>query len=378
MTKNPRYGIKDIAIAIALLALLLLLAQLFMQPARPARDLVFGELGRVHSALTNLTESSSESPIAVATNHSAAPPPSAALPVAESNRNPSLTTPIQLTNDAMADAVAAAIAAPTIVNNQNLPSLTPPPEARPVITASVPPPPPARIPSKPPPPYTPAPGPEPDSKPSTADLLATVKGDAPAPLENRPTSTEALLGLGTGKTTAATASVLPGRPLPVMAGETNVSFLVDQSLSMKRNGKTSRARSELLSALETLGAAKTFYVLFFHSGGYEGMPGLGPVPATPDNIRAMTNWLFSVGHRFGSDPVKAMRRALSIVPPPDTVWLISDGEFSKTAVQTIRDANETVHAHINTVALYSADGEQVMRQIADENGGICRFISPPP
>jgi hypothetical protein len=397
VTKNSRYGIKDIAIAVAILALLLLLAQLFLKPTQPARDLVFGDLGRVHSALTNLTESTSEFPIAAPTNNSPPPPPTAALPLTESNGNTALTPATQPTNNAMAGAVAAAMAAPPLVRSQlspslvsapqPLPSLTPTPEERPVITASAPPPP-APNPSRPPAPYTPPPTPEPDTKQSTADLLAATKSDAPAPLENGPTSTAALLGVDSDKaadiggasttTTAATPSELPGRSLPGMTSETNVSFVVDQSLSMKKNGKTSRARSELLKTLETMGPPKTFYVLFFHSGGYEGMPGLGPVPATPDNIRAMTNWLFSVGHRFGSDPAKAMRRALGMVPAPDTVWLISDGEFPKTAAQTIREANETVNAHINTVALYSSEGQEVMRQIADENRGICRFIAPPP
>jgi hypothetical protein len=401
VTKNFRYGIKDIAITVAILALLLLLAQLFLQPSGRARDLVFGDLGRVHSALTNLTESTSESPIVAPTNNSPAAPPTAALPLTESNASTALTPTTQPTNNAMAAAVAAAMAAPPLITTQlspslvsapqPLPSFTPPPDARPVITASVPPPPPppaAPNPSRPPVPYTPPPTPEPDSKTSTADLLAAIKGDAPAPLDRGPTSTTALLGVDSDKpavipvasntTTVATPSEMPGRSLPAMTSETNVSFVVDQSLSMRKNGKTGRARSELLKTLETMGPAQTFYVLFFHSGGYEGMPGLGPMPATPDNIRAMTNWLFSVGHRFGSDPAKAMRRALGVVPAPDTVWLISDGEFSKTAVQTIREANETVNAHINTVALYSTEGQQVMRQIADENRGICRFIAPPP
>jgi hypothetical protein len=159
---------------------------------------------------------------------------------------------------------------------------------------------------------------------------------------------------------------------------TNVSFVIDHSLSMKNNGKSVRARTELLKTLETMGAAKTFYVLFFHSGGYEGMPGLGPMPATPENIHAITNWLFTVGHRFGSDPTKGMSRALEMLPAPDTVWLLSDGKFSKSAVQAIHQANLPVKAHINTVALYSAEGEEVMREIADDNHGSYRFIAPPP
>jgi hypothetical protein len=389
MAKNSRFGIKDVAIVIAILALLLLLAQLFLQPRRPARDLVFGDLGRVRSAVTNLTESTSEPSVAPPTNSFVAGRPSLALPLSVSNETTALSAPTQPTNDPLSNAVAAAIAAPPLVRRQPSPSFdsapqqSPASDARPVVTAYAPSPlpPPVTIPTKPPAPYTPPPTPEPDSKTSTADLLAAVKSDSPGPLDGGPTRTAALLGVDPDKPIIAsntTTAATPPRSLPANTSETNVSFVVDQSLSMKKNGKSNRARSELLNILETMGPAETFYVLFFHSGGYEGMPGFGPVPATPDNIRDMTNWLFSVGHRFGSDPAKGIRRALGMVPAPDTVWLISDGGFSKAAVQTIREANETVNAHINTVALYDTEGEQVMREIAEENRGIYRYIAPPP
>lgn len=157
----------------------------------------------------------------------------------------------------------------------------------------------------------------------------------------------------------------------------NVVFILDHSLSMKSNGKSAVARSELVNTLKTMNPAQKFYVLFFHSGGYVGMPTPGPVDATPDNIRAMTNWLFSVGHKWGSDPTAAVKRALDLVPAPDTLWLLSDGKFSAKAIAAIRDANDSLNAHINTIGFYSRQGEQTLRQIADENRGIFRFIPPP-
>ena len=107
------------------------------------------------------------------------------------------------------------------------------------------------------------------------------------------------------------------------------------------------------------------------------MPSLGPVPATPENVRAMTNWLFSVGHRIGADPTKAMQRALGLSPAPDTVWLLSGSEFSDKVIDNIREANESVNARINTIGFYTRDGEQGMRRIAAENRGVYRFVPPP-
>jgi hypothetical protein len=157
----------------------------------------------------------------------------------------------------------------------------------------------------------------------------------------------------------------------------NVVFILDNSMSMMTNGKSLSARQSVARTLEAMNASQTFYVLLFHSGGYEGMPFLGPMPATPGNIRAMTNWLFNVGHRTGADPTKAAQRALGLAPAPDTVWLLSDSEIPDKVVDNIREANASVNAHINTIGFYSRAGEPGLRRVADENRGTYRFIPPP-
>jgi hypothetical protein len=107
------------------------------------------------------------------------------------------------------------------------------------------------------------------------------------------------------------------------------------------------------------------------------MPSLSSIAATPENVLAMTNWLFSVGHRTGADPTKAMLRALGLVPAPDTVWLLSGSALPIGVVDNIREANAFVNAHINTIGFYAREGEPEMRRIADENRGAYRFVPPP-
>ena len=160
----------------------------------------------------------------------------------------------------------------------------------------------------------------------------------------------------------------------------NVIFMLDHSESMAFSGKSAAARKELLRNLQAMKPERKFYVMFFHSGGYDGMPTIGPdgpVEATPKNINYMTNWLFSEGHKFGSDPTKAIERGLGLVPAPDTLWLLTDGKFSQDVVAFVHTANDAVHAHINTIGFYSPEGEPVLRQIASENQGIYRFIPKP-
>ena len=148
-------------------------------------------------------------------------------------------------------------------------------------------------------------------------------------------------------------------------------------MSMMANGKSILARQAMARTLELMNTNQSFYVLLFHTGGYEGMPSLRPLPATPQNARAMTNWLFNVGYRTGADPTKAMQRALGLAQAPDTVWLLSDSEIPDTVVDKIREANAGVNAHINTIAFCSRDGEPGLRRMADENRGVYHFIPPP-
>jgi von Willebrand factor type A domain len=152
---------------------------------------------------------------------------------------------------------------------------------------------------------------------------------------------------------------------------TNVVFVLDRSLSMMGE-KSLAARRELVKTLHHLGTNTSFYILLFP---YMAMPARGPLPATRENVDSMGGWLFSVGHRMGSDPVKSMTKALQF--NPTTVWLLSDGKFSTSAANAIRSANEPVNAKIQTIGFYSREGETVLRQIASENHGIYRFVPPP-
>jgi hypothetical protein len=207
---------------------------------------------------------------------------------------------------------------------------------------------------------------DPAHKDSTASLLAQAQAADMARVHPIPAPTADLLRNDSE----------PWRWFDTEAGS-NVVFMLDNSLHMLTNGQSLSARQELARTLQSMSAGKLFYVLFFHSGGYENMPSLGPQPASPENIRAMTNWLFSAGHRTGADPTKAFQRALGLAPAPDTVWLLSGGELPDNAVDNIRAANASVNARINTASLYTRDAEQALRQIANENRGVYRFIPPP-
>jgi len=370
---------KDIVIAALTLALLAMLLWLFLRPAQPARDIVFGDLGRRQTASN-----------AVAERQPGATPGAPGNPAPAGGQMGTNAPSSRELGQDQSDQTAGHIplappaaqpgpgAAPDVTSNsppENNPAssssnqapLTPAPALPPPLAAharAAP----ARAAHTNPPVFEDLspPPPEPAFKDRTATLLAAARAAGRGPDNPIPARTTDLLGND-------------GALSPMFDAEagSNVVFILDNSLSMMTNGKSFPARQALARTLESMNPGQNFYVLFFHSGGYEGMPSLSPLPATPENVRGMTNWLFSVGHRTGADPTKAVQRALGLSPAPDTVWLLSDSELPDKVVDNVREANASVNARINTISFYSRAGEQAMRQVADENRGVYRFIPPP-
>jgi hypothetical protein len=219
---------------------------------------------------------------------------------------------------------------------------------------------------------SPEPAPEGVAKEKTGDLLQMAKNDAqPAALDTSSKTEDAASGGDRNAPKQDKPEPKDPQPFDPSHG-TNIVFVLDRSLSMRQEDKSKIARHALVSALEALDKNKTFYVVFFP---FKEMPAPGPMKATPENVLAMSEWIYSAGHAYGSDPAKAVLRGLHFAP--DTVWLLSDGRFSPAIAKTIRDANAVQKAEINTVAFYSREGEQVMRQIAEENHGTYHFVPPP-
>ncbi len=248
--RRVRIGAKDVIIALAVMGWLALLIFLFLQPPQPARDLVFGDLGRIQPSSNNpalpfpRTPGAPPSP----TNDAATAPPSTAptagpnpsapepgsltsaqnpvLPNPAPSPTPTRTTPEsapptaanqprQMTPSELSNALASAMAAPAPVLSSadngaaasappasapaTSPSAASPSPAAPVegplpVTASGPKPGLAIPPRSSPEPYTAPPTPEPENKPRTADLLKleTDAGGA-TPAENGPARTADLI-----------------------------------------------------------------------------------------------------------------------------------------------------------------------------------------
>ena len=154
---------------------------------------------------------------------------------------------------------------------------------------------------------------------------------------------------------------------------TRFVFVIDKSGSMGAHNKFGRAKRELIKTLKTLPQNARFMIYFFDEGS-EQMPVNNMMAAVPGNISWAEDWVNSVGMGGGTDPRMALKSGFNL--KPDTVWLLTDGQFNDEAgaLSVIRHANSKKSVRINTLAFMDRGGERVLKQIARENDGTYRFV----
>jgi len=149
-------------------------------------------------------------------------------------------------------------------------------------------------------------------------------------------------------------------------------LVIDHSGSMGGQ-KIELAKKEVIRSIGSLSANMQFFIIFYNHE-YEAMPARGLVPATDANKRHFLNWAAAMDAGGGTDPTEAMLFALGL--KPDAIWLLSDGLFSSSAADAVRQANPGAAVQIHTVAYWENSGEAVLQRIAQENRGKYRFVPP--
>jgi len=178
-------------------------------------------------------------------------------------------------------------------------------------------------------------------------------------------------------------------------------FVVDRSISMEYGSENFRSRelfnrydvakSELLSAIETLQPHQEFFVVMFaddtipmfgeRSVEESGDTNFDMIAATPQNKARFQNWLSEVGMGPGTDPRNAVEIAISM--EPDAIFMLSDGAFyserrdgrPKTRHIIDKHASQGTIVPINTVSLVVEETIETMEGIAKRSGGSFRFTT---
>jgi len=150
-----------------------------------------------------------------------------------------------------------------------------------------------------------------------------------------------------------------------------IVYVVDRSGSM--TDSIDYVKFELKRSIGELGEEKEFHVIFYSSGPPVEMPTRRLVNATDRNKQLAFEFIDGVIPQGETDPSKALERAFEV--KPELIYLLTDGEFDKAIVGLVKRLNAGGQVTVHTIGFLYRMGEQVLKQIADENGGSYKFVS---
>jgi hypothetical protein len=189
-------------------------------------------------------------------------------------------------------------------------------------------------------------------------------------------------GAGGQPGTAQAPAGPPSRGLLAVGGTARrIVYLVDRSISMGPTGALDAARAEVLASLRELPADARFQVIAYNMLAEPLMPG-DLVPAEPARIDEAARRLAALRPEGGTHHVRALRRALLLLPTPEIIFLVTDaGDLTPADVRSLTYLNRDRRAAIHVIELgpSAADGTQSpLADLAAANAGNYRRVRPIP
>lgn len=153
-----------------------------------------------------------------------------------------------------------------------------------------------------------------------------------------------------------------------------VAYVCDASKSMK--DKLAVFRPELIKAIESLKPEQSFTIIFQVDGKAVAL-GKDLLPASAENKAKAVEFVKKVVPAGASASVPGLRAAFAC--KPDVIYFTTDGDFADRdrAIAEARALNKDKHVRINTIAVFDREEAymKVLKQLADENGGLFKFVS---
>jgi hypothetical protein len=159
--------------------------------------------------------------------------------------------------------------------------------------------------------------------------------------------------------------------IPLGAEPCKVVFISDRSGSM--TDSIDLLKYALKRAIGQLTEADMFDVLFMSSGPPAEMPTRRLVNANERNKQLAFDFIDSIIPQGETDPVGSLKRAFAL--QPDAIFMLTDGGFYREVVDLVNRLNVGKRVKVNTICLLYKNGEPVLKEIAEQNGGTCRFVS---
>jgi len=153
-----------------------------------------------------------------------------------------------------------------------------------------------------------------------------------------------------------------------------VVFVVDMSASMNDGPRFDRAVGELIRSLNALAPTQKFFVFFFNAVTYPmlDMRSAQLTPATPDNRAKVIKWIKTLQADNDTAPEDALERALKL--QPQVIYFVTDGELPPTTRDSVKKFNHAHKTVIHTIAIGTEEGAEMLRAIAQDNGGKYQFV----
>jgi len=150
-----------------------------------------------------------------------------------------------------------------------------------------------------------------------------------------------------------------------------IVYVVDRSGSM--SDSMDIVKAELKRSIAELDDDTEFHVIFFSAGPAVEMPTRRLVRATDRNRRLAYEFMDTVVAMSRTDPSHAIKRAFAV--KPEVIYLLTDGEFDRGIVDLVKRLNTGGRVRVLTIGFLYRSGEQILKQIAAENGGEYTFVS---
>jgi hypothetical protein len=155
------------------------------------------------------------------------------------------------------------------------------------------------------------------------------------------------------------------------------AYIVDISGSMSTGTRFSVAMEELKRSITALPDFASFVVVLFSTISVEPPFQEGYLKAHGSNVARVKRWLETMSPMGGTEPGAALERVLSLSPPPDIIFFLTDGEVPQHTPDFIAARNGVggrKRVVIHTVAFSNEAGQETLRRIARENEGTFRYV----
>lgn len=157
---------------------------------------------------------------------------------------------------------------------------------------------------------------------------------------------------------------------------TRFAYIVDISGSMSNSFKLRTALREMVRSIDTLPDHAYFFVLLFNND-YALPPWQKDwIRARSGNVSQLKSWLGLVTPGGGTRPYSSFAAAFGLNERPDIIFFLTDGQIPEDTPARVSALNESggKKVIINTVAFGDARVQDSLKQLAEDSGGVYKFV----